>query len=139
MGIAVGIVLTVVLIALVVMSRRNKASTDRRPPSRSRPDLAKTGSQYHAVSIHFTGSVCEAAKAMEGKRFLASAAPRIPLPECDVPACKCHFSHHQDRRRGQERRGGIPDDLLGTTGGYSGKERRFHERRSDDEPDDFFS
>jgi hypothetical protein len=139
MGIAISIVLIVILIALVVMTRRDKVTTDRRTPRPSRPDLAKTGSLFHAVSIHFTDSACEAAKALEGQRILASTAPQIPLPECDVPDCKCRFSHHKDRRRGEDRRGRIPQNMLATTGGYTGKERRYRERRSDDDPEDFFS
>jgi hypothetical protein len=139
MGIAIGIILTVILIALIVMSRRNKVTTKKHAPPVGGRDLAKTGSQFHAVSIQTSDTACDAAKALQGKRILAGAAPRIPLPECDAPQCKCRFSHHQDRRRREDRRGQIPEDMLGTTGGYSGKERRFHERRNDDEPEDFFS
>ena len=140
MGVVIGIVLTVVLVVLIVMNRRDKTTIDRRPSRPSPSDLAKTGSQYHAVSIHFADSACEAAKAMEGKRFLASAAPRIPLPDCDMATCKCRFSHYKDRRRGEDRRGRIPENMLGTTGGYSGNERRFRgDRRNDDDPEDFFT
>jgi hypothetical protein len=37
---------------------------------------------------------------MSGKRFLSGAAPKIPLPGCDVLDCKCRFIHHKDRREG---------------------------------------
>lgn len=139
MGIAISIGLIVVLIALGVMAVRNKATTNKRPQKEDRRKLAKTGSQFHAVSIQFADNACEAAKALEGQRILASEVPQVPLPECKAPQCKCRFRHHQDRRHSEDRRGSIPQDMLGTTGGYSGKERRFRERRSDDEPEDFFS
>ncbi len=140
MGVALSIVITVFLIAIITMLRRNKTTVDKRAPLPGRQDLAKTGSQFHAVSIQFTDGACEAAKGMASKRFLASAAPRIPLPECDVPECKCRFTHHKDRRHGEDRRGRVPDSMLGTTGRYAGKERRYRgDRRNDDDPEDFFS
>ena len=139
MGITIGLILTVILIALIVLSRRNTSSTDRRRPTPQRHNLAKTGSQFHAVSIRFADNACEAAKAIEDKRILSAEAPRLPLPDCDVLQCKCRFIHHQDRRRAEDRRGQHPQNLLGTTGGYSGKERRYRERRTDGDPEDFFS
>jgi len=61
-------------------------------------------SLFHAVSIKYSSSACNAAKAMTGRRFLASAAPRLPLPECDALECRCGFAHHADRRSGEDRR-----------------------------------
>ena len=52
----------------------------------------------------FTGNACTAAREMEGRRFLSSAAPRLPLPDCDVLDCGCKFAHHPDRRAKQDRR-----------------------------------
>lgn len=139
MGMAISIVLIVVLIAIAVMAMRHRAADNKRPKTADRRNLSKTGSQFHAVSIQFADSACEAAKALEAQRILASEVPRIPLPECDAPDCKCRFRHHQDRRRREDRRGQTSQNMLGTTGGYSGKERRFRDRRSDDDPEDFFS
>ena len=138
MGATIGIFLIVILIALIVMAQRNKATTNKRSPLPGRHDPAKTGSQFHAVSLQSSGSACEAATAMEGKRFLAGAAPRIPLPECDVPKCKCRFIHHQDRRDSAERRGSHSQSRIGDTGRH-GKERRLRGDRRDDDPEDFFS
>lgn len=139
MGLAISIVIAAILIAIIVRLRRNETGPDRRTAPSGRRDPVKTGSQFHAVSIQFTDTACEAAKAMADKRFLSDVAPQIPLPDCDVPQCKCRFAHHKDRRRGEDRRGRHPQNMLGTTGGFSGKERRVHERRRDDEPEDFFS
>lgn len=61
-------------------------------------------SAFHAVSLKYSNNACDAAKAMTGRRFLASAAPRLPLPDCDALECRCGFAHHSDRRSGTERR-----------------------------------
>jgi hypothetical protein len=138
MSLAITLALIAVLIALIVMARRNRSTTSKRPPLSGRDVLAKTGSQYHAVSLQFSDSACEAAKALEGKRFLSGAAPRIPLPECDVQECKCRFIHHDDRRHGVDRRGAHSQSRIGDTGRHE-KERRHRGDRRDDDPEDFFS
>lgn len=139
MGTTIAIVLTVILIALLFVSRRHKATmTNTRPPLPGR-DPAKPAGQFHAVSIQFADSACDAAKNMEGRRFLAGAAPRIPLPGCDVLECKCRFVHHQDRRSGTERRGHYVPNSPGSAGPYSGKERRYRGDRRGNEPQNFFS
>ena len=129
MGIAVSIV--VILILSILLFRRTKATTNKRPPLRRRPAKAKPDPQFHAVSLRFSGSACEAAKALEGKRFLSSAAPRIPLPDCDVLECKCRFIHHKDRRDGDDRRDPYRQSI-GDTGKHEKERRHRGDRRSDD-------
>ena len=63
----------------------------------------------------------------------------MPLADCDAPECKCRFIHHEDRRSGVDRRGQVPRNMLASSGGYTGKERRFRERRGGNEPQDFFA
>lgn len=139
MGTIIPIVLTVILIVLLFVSRRNKATTtNTRPPLPAR-DPSKPATQFHAVSIQFADRACEAAKKMEGRRFLAGAAPRIPLPECNVLECKCRFVHHQDRRSGTERRGQYVPTRLASSDPYSGKERRYRGDRRGKDPQSFFS
>lgn len=116
MDLTVGIVAIVILILVIALFRRNPATTDERRPPPLRPGNARPDSRFHAVSISFAGSACEAAKAMEGKRFLSSAAPRVPLPDCDVLQCKCRFIHHKDRRDGDERRNSNGQSFGGDTG-----------------------
>ncbi|MDJ0709823.1 MAG: hypothetical protein QNJ14_05500 [Woeseiaceae bacterium] len=94
-----GIVLVLLIGWLVLRQRRYVAETTSPAP---RKDPGK--SAYHAVSIKFEANACNAAKAMTGRRFLASAAPRLPLPECDALECRCRFAHHDDRRSGKDRR-----------------------------------
>ena len=65
----------------------------------------------------YSENACLAAKQMTGRRFLASAAPKLPLPECTVAECHCSFTHHDDRRSGYDRRspfGGTISDGTGT-------------------------
>ena len=94
-----GIVLVLLVAWLIMRQRRYKAEVNAPAP---KTDPAK--SAYHAVSLKFEANACNAAKAMAGRRFLASAAPRLPLPECDALECRCRFAHHDDRRSGSDRR-----------------------------------
>ena len=138
MGITIGSVLIVILIALITLSRRNQKAADRQPAS---PQRAHAGpnKQFHAVSIQAADNACAAAHGMEGKRFLAASAPRIPLAECDAPVCKCRFVHHADRRSGIERRGSYVPGGLANVPTYTGRERRYRGDRRGNEPHNLFS
>lgn len=61
-------------------------------------------SRYHAVSVKYSSTACDAAKAMTGLRVLSVDAPRLPLPGCKADECRCGFAHHDDRRSGEDRR-----------------------------------
>ena len=79
---------------LFIRRRQTPKDDDQQDITRS----SGPGTEYHAVSIKLSGNACGAAREMEGRRFLSSAAPKLPLAECDVLECKCRFVHHQDRR-----------------------------------------
>lgn len=64
----------------------------------------RVGNPYHAVSIETGVKACAESRKLEGRRFLASAAPMLPLPTCKSPVCKCHYVHYNDRRGRQDRR-----------------------------------
>ena len=64
----------------------------------------KDRARYHAVSIKPGAYACSAANDIAGQRFLATEAPNLPLPGCDAAKCECHFTHHDDRRTGKDRR-----------------------------------
>lgn len=59
---------------------------------------------FHAVSIVPGPICCQAARDIEGVRFLSKEAPRLPLPGCKGGPCKCRYAHHADRREGADRR-----------------------------------
>ena len=96
----------------------------------------RDSSKYHAVSIKPGAYACMAANAIAGQRFLASDAPSLPLPDCDAAECECHFTHHDDRRSGKDRRSPFTSGgIAAATGTYSGERRKGDDRR--DESDDF--
>jgi len=137
MNIAVSLAAIVILTLLIFMFRRTMATTNKRPPLPRRPGKAKPDSKYHAVSLETSGNACEAAAAIKSQRILSSTAPRIPLPECTVPECKCHFIHHKDRRQASDRRSPYRQSINGDTGEFR-KERRHRGDRRNDDPQDFF-
>lgn len=85
---------------LILRIRRGKAE-EREDSAIKQVEIT---SAFHAVSLKYSSNACDAAKAMTGRRFLASAAPRLPLPGCDALECRCGFDHHEDRRSGGDRR-----------------------------------
>ena len=137
MELAVSVIAIVILILIILLYQRGQSADNKRPVA-SRPGKANPDSHFHAVSIKFSSTACDAAKAMESKRFLSSAAPRIPLPECDVLECKCRFVHHKDRREGEDRRQTYHQSIGGDTGEHKKEQRHRGDRRNDD-PEDFFS
>ena len=75
---------------------------------------------------------------MEGRRFLSTAAPLLPLPECEVLDCKCRFVHHKDRRASKDRRSPFgPSGFGGATGKHQQEQRHSTDRRTSDD-EDFF-
>ena len=106
------------LVAIWWMVRKRREEL----PDKNTPQLhSRTSStQFHAVSIKYEGRACDAAKNMSGRRFLANAAPKLPLPECDVLDCTCRFAHHEDRRSQKDRRSPFgPSGSAGTTGSFT--------------------
>lgn len=125
----------VLLIAWLLLRQRGKSEEKQQPSS-----LKDTGNTaYHAVSIKFEKYACEAAKEMEGRRFLSSAAPRLPLPECNALECRCHFVHHKDRRAPRDRRSPFAAAGFGggSTGSYEKERRERSDRRKGDDLNDF--
>ena len=126
--------LTIILLLLLsiwwLMRKRRQAQQDESEP-RLRTGKKKTA--YHAVSIKFQQDACTAAKAMAGRRFLATAAPKLPLPECDATDCKCRFAHHDDRRSGKDRRSPFaPTSTFVGSGSYETEKRSGGDRRKSD-------
>ena len=128
-------VLTILILILLVgwlYLRRGQrqgpaTSVDRRPKSGN--------TAYHSVSILYSATACTAARELEGRRFLADAAPRLPLPECDMTNCECRFVHYQDRRATQDRRSTFTAaGHSAATGDVKAELRDTAERRDEDDP-----
>ena len=126
----------VLLIALIYIRRKGQVEQTRPEPIKS-PGSKK--SAFHAVSIVFESDACASAKEMAGRRFLASAAPRLPLQECNALECKCKFKHHDDRRSGKDRRSPFsPGGFSAATGRFEAEKRKGPDRRKSADPDDPF-
>jgi len=129
------LVLIVALAWLFVRIRRGRdGATDAGISSRP----AKQDPTYHAVSIKYSSSACNAAKAMAGVRLLSTEAPRLPLPDCDAAECQCRFAHHPDRRSQRDRRSPFaPSGFGGGTGSFAQERREKKDRRKSADPDDY--
>ena len=120
------------LIAVWWFVRKRRDAADDAPKTELRRPAANT--QFHAVSIKFKGRACAAAKNLSGRRFLASAAPRLPLPDCDILDCTCRFMHHSDRRSSRDRRSPFgPGGLGGGTGAFDTEQRDGIDRRKNED------
>lgn len=129
--------LLVILLAVWLFMRLKRA--DNPDPPKPQLRASATNSDYHAVSIEFSGHACEAAEAMSGRRFLSTAAPRLPLPDCQALECQCRFVHYQDRRTRKDRRSPFgPSGFGGATGSFEQEQRAGKDRRTNGDEEDFF-
>lgn len=137
MDVVTSLIAIAVLLGLLLFVRRNAKKDNVRPDER-RKTATVENTKFHAVSIRFSPNACAAAKSMEGRRFLSSAAPKIPLPECDATECNCRFKHHKDRRARDDRRNAWGQGFgSGSTGQYPKEQRKGGDRR-DNSPDEYF-
>jgi len=128
--------LLLLLVAGWVFIRLRSSSTADQPKTTVR--VKRDDTTYHAVSIKITGHACKPAEEMTGRRFLSTAAPKLPLPGCDVLDCNCRFVHHKDRRAGRDRRSAFgPGGIGGGTGRFDAEQRKRKDRRTS-EDEDFF-
>jgi hypothetical protein len=88
---------------------------------------------YHAISIVLPagatvsrGTVCPAAAACQGQRFLAAGAPQLPFPGCTVAHCGCRYQHYEDRRHAARR---ATDSGIPPTVPWQQRERRASQGR----------
>ena len=124
------------LLALWLLIRIRRNDKVEEPERQIAPGDADTA--YHAVSIKISAQACKAARELTGIRFLSSAAPKLPLPACDVPDCSCHFMHHKDRRAGKDRRSPFsPAGFGGGTGKFESEHRKGGDRRKKQDEDHF--
>jgi hypothetical protein len=77
-----------------------------RSRARSEPSSSRAGrpaERFAAVVIRTRSGACKAARALDGKRFLANKSPTLPLGRCTTKHCACTFEKMPDRR-GEDRR-----------------------------------
>ena len=125
------------ILALAWLAMRVMRGSPRAEKSTA-PQIAPAATPYHAVSLEYSSNACDAAKAMTGRRFLSSAAPRLPLPECDSLECRCRFVHHDDRRTGKDRRSPFsPARPVAGTGTFNVERRQNEDRRKSADLDEY--
>lgn len=122
MDLPVLVLILALLLAIVWLIRKREKPTESRPLSSIRPKADTK--EHHSVSIILSENACAAAEKLSGSRILATAAPKLPLPECDVPECTCRFEHHRDRRVGRDRRDPFSPGLVGSGSDNAEAEQR---------------
>lgn len=134
MQLAIYVSLIVLLLVWLYLRQRKQA----KDPPVTAASKHTVNTAYHAVSIKFSANACSAAKEMAGRRFLASAAPRLPLPECNALECRCRFAHHEDRRAGKDRRSPFSVARYSDgTGSFKAERRERQDRRKSADLDEF--
>jgi hypothetical protein len=97
-----------ILMVLIVLGLAAYWYLARRASPAGRKDAAARRSstapaRFGAVEIRVRSGACAAARAFQGKRFLAQEAPALPLPDCTAPHCSCAFVKLSDRREDERR------------------------------------
>lgn len=121
------------------LKQDRRAQSDRRSGNRRQArgaiSTAQPASRYRAASILANRCACDAVKIVEGKRYLAVQAPKLPLQDCSADRCTCRYVRHEDRRSSQgDRRAlySLQTDLYGVDGQPDRRTRRGR-RRADRE------
>lgn len=117
----------VVAVVLVAAAGGWLALRRGRPEQPAPTEKKKSGGRFGAVEIHTRLGCCDAARALEGQRFLAKEAPALPLPDCTSRQCACKFGKLSDRRTEDRRleHGAISSSLF-----MASNRREQHERRT---------
>lgn len=130
MRLIIGVIALFLVVALVIWRKKRRA-TEKAIAGEKSIDLTATTSKFHAVSIRPGLEACDAARGLEGQRFLSEAAPPIPLPSCDSRNCQCRFVHFADRRSGDDRRSPYPATIGIDTGTHRQEQRQAGDRRKE--------
>jgi hypothetical protein len=87
---------------------------------------AKVVNRFAAVEIRSRGTACEAARKLEGQRFLPAEAPALPLEGCAAAKCSCTFAKLTDRRNEDRRleHGGLSASLFESDDRRAKRDRR---------------
>lgn len=82
---------------------RRKIDAQMRQPGQAM-EYRRVVNPYHAISVEPGPKCCKEVSELEDQRFLAGAAPSLPLRKCDKASCTCRYVHHSDRRSDEGRR-----------------------------------
>ncbi len=90
--------LSLITAAIVAAGGAYWVATRRKSSGQEPPRPAKPAGRFGAVEIRTRTGACDAARKLEGQRFLARSAPALPLAECSAAQCACSFGKLSDRR-----------------------------------------
>ena len=72
----------------------------------------KKKSSYNGIQINVNSEeCCQAARKLEGQRFLANEVPMLPLDGCDAAECRCAYERFDDRRTDARRLSDVGYDM----------------------------
>lgn len=103
--------LVLVAVSWVLLRSRSDRSdpapdAEQAPPSQVLPKRAPA-SWGKVLVVSDPKRACRAVLKIQGQTFPSEAAPRLPLADCSVANCRCHFVPAKERRAGTERRSGL--------------------------------
>ena len=134
-AVALAALVLTMLAMSVALSHRHRRLVPRlpaRPPAhalhRELQRMADSG-RYRGITIE---GHCAASRALAGREFAFSDAPRLPVEGCDAPVCPCTYVGLVERRGGGDRRGEHDRRRTLRAGGL--ERRSGHGRRKTDQP-----
>lgn len=97
-----------------LLDRLRKKSDACVKPAASQNDSVEDTQRYRGVEVVANNDACcQAAKDIEGRRFLLSQVPMLPLTDCDAGDCRCTYERFDDRRSDLRRASDVTFDVLG--------------------------
>jgi hypothetical protein len=119
--------MTLVLIGALILAAGVAWLVGRRAKARQdAPRTARIAGSFGSVEIRTRKGACEAARSLEGQRFLSKEAPALPLTGCAAPQCSCSFAKLSDRRTDSRRleHGGLSASFFQAVNRRAERERR---------------
>lgn len=93
-----------------LFSKLGGKSAPRATTSANQPQKKTTS--YSGVQINVNSKeCCQAARELEGQRFLGNQVPMLPLKACDAAECRCAYERFDDRRADARRLSDVGFDM----------------------------
>lgn len=106
-GVLVLVLGAVVWVLMRSRSERSLPTADARQALPPRPPPKRPAASWgKTVVVPDPAKACPAVLRIQGQSFTNEAAPRLPLSNCSVANCQCHYVPAEERRAGPERRSG---------------------------------